>query len=579
MPLRFSTFAKFNFILIGILLPLLALNFYTNQTSNTVVRKEILKSSSSNMQLLTNQMDTMVDQLSTFALIMERDSAVRSYLNYEEVHFPYDKFLIVSNIQEKLKLNSSSMAWDNQIAVYSPSAKEAISNTGNIAYNESFLQKHLSTEWTYTSPDYRYGSSPYFLRYFVEPNLMENKAVSSYRLLTEISFPTQNIIKMLDTFKSNGSIHDPFLFKPGIAPIMNSYSEKPQIAILLRHLNESKLKESGNETVQMNGKKYIVTYQLSHSLNWYLVDFLPLNDVLAPISRSSKIFMVSLAILIGLALTLSFLIYRNVQKPILKLVSSVRSITRGDYNVQITYTPKNEFQFLINQFNTMAHQIKELIETVYESRIRLQEATLKHLQSQIDPHFLYNSLNFIQYSAKMGNEAAVISMTLNLGAYYRYATRLENPTSTLQEELELIRNYLEIHKLRMHKMNYEIDCSDNMRALEVPRLILQPLVENAIIHGLAPLSQAGWIRVNGCQEDGFYRLSVEDNGVGLALDKRAALLHRIMKASNEDNLCGLWNVAQRLLLHYGPDARIEMEEAALGGLKISLIWPIKNMEG
>lgn len=579
MPLRFSTFAKFNFILIGILLPLLALNFYTNQTSNTVVRKEILKSSSSNMQLLTNQMDTMVDQLSTFALIMERDSAVRSYLNYEEVNYPYDKFLIVSNIQEKLKLNSSSMAWDNQIAVYSPSAKEAISNTGEITYNEAFLQQHLSTEWTYTSPDYRYGSSPYFLRYFVEPNLMENKAVSSYRLLTEISFPAQNIIKMLDTFKTNGSIHEPFLFKPGIAPIMNSYSEKEQISILLKHLNESNLKASGNETVQMNGKKYIVTYQLSHSLDWYLVDFLPLNDVLAPISRSSKIFMGSLAILIGLALTLSFLIYRNVQKPILKLVSSVRSITRGDYNVHITYTPKNEFQFLINQFNTMAHQIKELIETVYESRIRLQEAKLKHLQSQIDPHFLYNSLNFIQYSAKMGNEAAVISMTLNLGAYYRYATRLENPASTLQEELELIRNYLEIHKLRMHKMNYEIECPDHMRALEVPRLIVQPLVENAIIHGLAPQSQAGWIRVTGCREDGFYRLSVEDNGVGLTLEERAALLHRIMKSNNEDNLCGLWNVAQRLLLHYGSDARIEMEEAALGGLKISLIWPITNMEG
>lgn len=579
MPLRFSTFAKFNFILIGILLPLLALNFYTNQTSNLVVRKEILKSSSSNMQLLTNQMDTMVDQLSTFALIMERDSTVRSYLNYEEVHYPYDKFLIVSNIQEKLKLNSSSMAWENQIAVYSPTAKEAISNTGSITYNESFLQKHLSTDWTYTAPDYRYGSSPYFLRYFVEPNLMENKEVSSYRLLTEISFPTQNIIKMLNTFKSNGSIHEPFLYKPGLAPIMNSYSDMSKVSILLKHLDESALTKSGNETVKINGEKYIVTYQLSSSLNWYLIDFLPINDVLAPISRSSKIFMGSLAILIGLALTLSFLIYRNVQKPILKLVSSVRSITRGDYNAQITYTSKNEFQFLINQFNTMAHQIKELIESVYESRIRLQEAKLKHLQSQIDPHFLYNSLNFIQYSAKMGNEAAVISMTLNLGAYYRYATRLENPTSTIQEELELIRNYLEIHKLRMHKMNYEIECSDNMRGLEVPRLILQPLVENAIIHGLAPLSQAGWIRVNGCQEDGYYRLSVEDNGVGLDLDERVDLLHRIMKSNNEDNLCGLWNVAQRLLLHYGLDARIEMEEAALGGLKTSLVWPITNKEG
>lgn len=575
MPLRFSTFAKFNFILIGMLLPLLALSIYSNQTSNSVVRGEILRSNNSNMQLLTNQLDTMVNQLSTFALIMERDSAVRSYLNYEDIHYPYDKYVIVSNIQEKLRLNSSSMAWENQIAVYSPTAKEAISNTGNVVYDEQFLQKKLSTSWTDTAPDYRYGNDAYFLRYFVEPSIVENAPLSSYRLLTEITFPKQNIVKMLDAFKSNGNIHEPFLYKPGSTPIMNHLSDLNLVTDLIQHLDGIPLTPSGNETIQMNGQKYIVTYQISRTLGWYLVDFLPLNDILAPISRSSQIFMGTLIFLVILGISLSFLIYKNVQIPILKLVSSVRSITRGDFNAQITYQSNNEFHFLIQQFNTMAHQIKELIETVYQSRIRLQEATLKHLQSQIDPHFLYNSLNFIQYSAKMGNETAVISMTLNLGAYYRYATRLEKPLTTIREEMNLIRNYLEIHKLRMHEMSYELELPDDMASLEVPRLILQPLVENAIIHGLSNRAHAGWIRVSGRIDEHTYRLSVEDNGIGLSSEAQETLLSQVTNAHNEDNLCGLWNVAQRLHLHFGPDARIEITDSLQGGLHITLVWTAK----
>lgn len=576
MQVRFSTFTKFNFILIGLLLPLLALSIYANQTSNHVVRGEILKSSESNMQLLTNQMDTMVNQLSTFALIMERDTAVRSYINYEDIHFPYDKFLIVSNIQEKLKLNSASMSWENQISVYSPTAKEAISNTGNVVYDEQFLEKHLSTDWSYTTPDYRYGGDAYFLRYFVEPHLNVNAPISSYRLLTEISFSNRNIVKMLDTFKTNGSIHDPFLYKPGFTPIMNSISDKASVADLLQYLDHQILTPSGNHTVKMNGQKFLVTYQVSKTLGWYLVDFLPLNEILAPISRSTQIFIGSLAILIGLGITLSFLIYKNVQIPILKLVSSVRSIARGDFHAQITYQANNEFHFLITQFNAMSLQIKELIETVYESRIRLQEATLKHLQSQIDPHFLYNSLNFIQYSAKMGNEAAVISMTLNLGAYYRYATRLEKPMTSLTEEMNLIRNYLEIHKLRMHEMTYELHLPDQMGTLEVPRLILQPLVENAIIHGLSHRSQAGWIKVSGHVNDHFYRLTVEDNGGGLSMTEQEELMARVTNSRNQEDLCGLWNVAQRLHLHYGMESRIELEDSSQGGLKISLVWPISK---
>ncbi|MBB3125402.1 two-component system sensor histidine kinase YesM [Paenibacillus rhizosphaerae] len=569
---RLSTFVKINLILVMMLLPLLVLNYLSNQTSNKVVRNEILRSSETYLALLTNQIDTTMNQMSTFVLGMNRDSAVRSYLNYEVFQEPYDKLVVVSNILEKLNLNSSSMPWTNQIAVYSPISEEAISTSGKVIYDAAFLKEHMNTNWELLPEDYRYGH-PYFIRHFIEPRYSVNRPLSSYQLITEITFPVYELVKSLDQFKNKGNVHDPFLFKPGEKAIINTSSNTAFINTMVDHLLDTKMSTSGYETIVMQNNKYIVTYQLSSALGWYLVDYVPLDEVLAPINRSSHIFVGSVIILVFLGLAVSYFIYRNVQIPIIKLLSGARAIARGDFSTQISYRARNEFYFLILQFNTMATQIKELIETVYESKIRLQEATLKQLQSQVDPHFLYNSLNFIQYSAKNHDEEAVISMTLQLGAYYRYATRLGEATTTLQEEMNLIKSYLEIHKLRMYDMDYEIVLPPSMNTVEIPRLILQPVVENAIVHGISNRSQASFIKVSAESVNEFHRITVEDNGPGLTSIEQEELLARIMHSSNDHNMCGLWNVAQRLILKFGEEAGVSMEQSSYGGLKLTLYWP------
>ncbi|WNR46149.1 sensor histidine kinase [Paenibacillus roseipurpureus] len=567
-----STFAKINVILLVMLTPLVLLNYYSNHTGNKVVRGEILRSSETNLALLTNQIDHMADQISVFALTMIRDSSVRTYRNQQELQQPYDKLHLMSTINEKLQLNGSSLLWNNQISIYFPSSKEVVSTTGGVLYDEQFIQNNFSPSWTYLPSDYRYGQ-PYFIRHLADPMYVRNQPIRDYQVITEASFTSYNLVKMLDEFKTKGNVHDPFLFKPGYKPILSNTSDTGMIAELEQHLPEWQLQNSGSETIRVGKGSFLITYKLSETLGWYMVDYVPLSEALAPMERSSRIFIGSVVILIALGLTLSYFIYRHVQAPIMLLVSSARAIARGDFTSKVTYHSKNEFYFLISQFNHMASHIKELIETVYQSRIHLQEASLKQLQSQIDPHFLYNSLNFIQYSARSGDEEAIISMALHLGDYYRAATRLEQPLTTLDEELKLIRSYLEIHKLRMHGMQYSIELESTLGQLEVPRLIVQPLVENAIVHGISKRNHPGEIRIVAEQTESGYRISVEDNGPGLSKAERAELLGRIMNSDNEHNMCGLWNVAQRLVLHYGEAASVAIEESELGGFKISLHWP------
>ncbi len=121
----------------------------------------------------------------------------------------------------------------------------------------------------------------------------------------------------------------------------------------------------------------------------------------------------------------------------------------------------------------MAEQIQELIEKVYKETLRSREATLKQLQSQINPHFLYNCLFYIKNMASLGEKEAVVAMSLNLGEYYRYTTRLENPMTTIREEMKLIQNYLEIQTMRMQRLGYEIAIPEDMMELEIPRLLIQ----------------------------------------------------------------------------------------------------------
>lgn len=555
------------------LLPLIGLNIYSYSIGNSVSRNEIEKSAQTNLALLIHQLDATTEQLSTFALTLNRDSSVRTFINSTYFQNPYDKYFIVSNLEEKLKLFSSSMNWNNAFTVYAPRLKEKVSNSGSGPFEAGTIDSRLESDWTLHPADSNYGNDSYFLRHFSEPSISPGNPVASYHVITEVSFASSNLVKMLDQFKNGDNINDPLLYRTGFQPITNASPDQTLTNILLSEIHNRNLEASGSMSLQMKGNKYLVNYERSDTLGWYLIDYVPLDEILAPIKKSSQIFFASVGILVLIGFSLSFMIYKNVQAPILKLVNAVRSMMRGDYSTQIRYRPNNEFHFLIQQFNAMAKQIKALIEQEYASKIRLQEATLKQLQSQIDPHFLYNSLNFIRNSVKMGDEDAAVSMSLNLGAYYRNATRLEKPNTPLSEEIALIRNYLEIHKLRKHGMSYETDMPERMERLEIPRLLIQPVVENAIVHGIDHFTKPGLIRIRGEEGEDQFRICIEDNGPGMPKQQIEALNRKISRANNDEQLCGLWNVAQRLKLQHGGHAGVLCEHSELGGLKVTLHWP------
>jgi two-component system sensor histidine kinase YesM len=218
---------------------------------------------------------------------------------------------------------------------------------------------------------------------------------------------------------------------------------------------------------------------------------------------------------------------------------------------------------------------------VYEEQIRSREAMLKQLQSQINPHFLYNCLFYIKNMARLGDEESVVAMALNLGEYFRYTTRMNKETALFQEELDVVVNYLEIQNLRMKRIAYHIEVPEPIRILVIPRLMLQPIVENAVVHGIEPIDGKGEIRIHGAVQEGEYRVVVEDNGVGLDDEQLAQLQRRLELPEEEVSASyGLWNVNQRLKLMFAPGSGLLLSRSPLGGLAVTVILKlVKEEEG
>jgi two-component system sensor histidine kinase YesM len=388
-------------------------------------------------------------------------------------------------------------------------------------------------------------------------------------LIVEVSLSEEKIKNMLNEFKSSGR-GDPFLYSDNDGFIGNQSANKTLILEVIRSIQERAPHSTPTFTLNMGGKGYLVNMIQSKTIGWYLIDYVSLQDVLAPINKSRNLFHAGLAILLIMGFITSYGLYRQVQRPIRSLISAVKRLKAGDYSFRLKTLPKNEFAFLFIQFNEMVVTIQELMEKVVVEKLHTREAVLKQLQSQIDPHFLYNCLGFIANMTKLHNEEAVLAMAYNLSDYYRYTTRLEKKVTTLREEIKLVTHYLEIQNLRMNRIRYEIRIPDEMLDMQVPLLILQPIVENSIIHGIQKKIGAGTVRITGKYEEHNTVIIVDDDGPGMDEGQLQRLRQKIREALDDEVGCGMWNVHKRLTYFCSEGAGLAFEPSPLGGLKTVL---------
>lgn len=573
MP-KFNLFRKMLTILLVMLIPIIVLYLYSNKTSSEVLREELKNSSRDQLNFFQQQIDTMIHSISQWPnlLIYDPDiSTLKDIRQPEGDYLDLETIELIKRIQKKLSIQENSVNWASQLTIYSPMLERVITSSKVYRLEREQLAKLSASGWQMSSfnvlPDKR---EHLFSLVTVSPFSSSANPEQS-NLVLEVQFSSKNIEQLLDAFRGEGQSNPFYYVKPGEI-VYHSTADVELAGRLIEHISLNELEKSGYETVQLDGESYLVNMERSTTTGWVLIDYLPISEMMLPIKKSNLLFYASVITLLIMAIVVVYLLYAQVQVPIKQLVTSFQRLKNEDYTVRLKPKGNTEFTFLFNRFNSMVTQIQELFQRSYLEQIHIREAKLKQLQSQINPHFFYNCFSFISSMAKLQNYSAIIAMSQNLSHYYRYTTRQEKELVSLQEEMKFIQHYLDISVMRMKRLTYQIELPDDMLRDMIPPLSIQPLVENAVLHGIERSSTAGFISIIAVKDGNKRSVTVEDDGKGMSEGELVALSKRLNYPMQEDMGCGLWNVHQRLTLRYGGGAGIVLERSKLGGLSVSISW-------
>ena len=262
---------------------------------------------------------------------------------------------------------------------------------------------------------------------------------------------------------------------------------------------------------------------------------------------------IAFALILMLCLFLSYYIPLSITRPIRRLTQVTDQVAKGDLTVRSDVTGGLEARVLSDSMNTMIDKIIELLEQVKTEQVRLRKAEFELLQSQINPHFLYNTLDAIVWLAEAGEQKKVVSMVGSLSDFFRISLNQGQDILDVREELQHVRSYLEIQQMRYQDiLQYEICVPEELYSSRIPKITLQPLVENALYHGIKNKRGKGMIRIDGEMEDSDCILRITDNGRGMTPERLGQVREGIRNRNAcETEIYGLYNVNERIRLNFG----------------------------
>lgn len=569
MKRRKPIFVKMTGIILIVFIPVVMLYSYFSTTSLNVIDKQTRAYKESQLLFLKSQIESNVERLSLSSNVLARDSSILD-LHISILREDYYQMIEYQNmVKEKLHLQSLSSHWSNELSVYLPETKSRISTNLSSVYDPDVLERTENGVWKFQPGDAT--GSPYYQLFIWDPYMSKDDP-NLVNAVFEVQFSLENVREMLRHYNLDNP-GDSFLLTSSGYAFSDTSNMDASFQLLGEQLLHEELGEVGNRVMEIDGKHSYLSYAYLPNLDAWLIDYVPLDVFHAPVIQSRNLFYLSMLVLIVMGLAASYLLYLNVQRPLSALIRGLKQFEIGDYNFRIKQKFHNEFDYMMHRFNDMAHEIQNLIQNVYEEKDRARLATLKQLQSQINPHFLYNCLSFIAACAKAGQTDTIKEMCYHLGGYYRYTTRVENQKATVEEEIRLVRHYLQIYTYRLERIDFNIDIPEPMMTLPIMRLMVQPVVENAILHGVEPKPGSGIVVVSGRQEAGWNIIQVDDSGVGMTDEEIKHYMLRLELPLNDQGGFGIWNVHQRLKHHFGPGAGVTISRShMLPGLCVTLRW-------
>lgn len=558
--IRRMNMKRFIYFFVFFLLLTLSLFFIMNQLSSKTLEESLIGASKKQLEYTKSILDGIIYEANMYGVQFAADDDVRFYQNQVLELSNYDSQMKKNEIVERLEKPLLSSRSIDTIGIYWKAEGTFLSTNRDLQAKLPFTQVEHKGWQTINNSLYYFAVYPYIQK----PGHPEPvQYVVGVRLNTDY---LKGLLKKAVNDESSNAF---FLVNGKLL-----WSEQEVDQGILEEVSSVLLPDPA-ETLKYdyhNSKDdYYILSRYIEPLDTYLIAYTRTNDILQPLDRSRRVFFGSILVVLALGLFVIFTFYRNYYRNIRLLDKKFLQVEQGNYSTRITENPANEFYSLFRSFNHMVTEIRDLFASLRTETELRRSAEMKQLQAQINPHFLYNSLFFIMSMARSSPDA-VIKMSKHLAEYYRYLTKLERQDVTLGSELKLAEHFLAIMALSK-RIEYKINLPPELAPLPIMPLIIQPVVENAIQHGIESQQGAHQVAIDVRQTECAIAIQICDDGKGLAPAEIRSLESRIACTDPPEGTggVGLWNVSRRLKNTYGESSGLYFSTNAWGGLSVLIL--------
>ncbi|EGT3616542.1 sensor histidine kinase [Clostridium perfringens] len=329
---------------------------------------------------------------------------------------------------------------------------------------------------------------------------------------------------------------------------------------------ENKDSKNTVRKILINEENYVATYRKLKGFNWYIASITPYDFINSDIQSLRKEMIIISVLFILVILIFSYFLYSSIKVPLYKLLNKMKRVSKGDLTVEVDDFYKDEIGVISDNFDSMLRRVNELIKKTKLQEIEKRDLEIRMLQAQINPHFLFNTLNSLKWTALMNQDYTVSEGLSSLAELLRNTIIDKNELVTIKEELDNIKNYVVIQKIRYgNSFDVEYEVDENLLDNKVIKFILQPIVENSIIHGIDENKENQKIIIKVTEEDGEILISIKDNGKGFNSKEKV----------KDNKLSGIgWNnVDERIKLTFGVGYGTTINSEVNKGTVVRIIIP------
>lgn len=542
------------------------------QYAFNIYNKEIYMQSAQALQVSTNSVEAELQKMERLSYQIATDTYVQTYLEeLKNSETNYDNYTIGASLRERLIDIGALNKYVDSVQVYDVNDKEYASGLliKNLSKDRLNIMKELALEkqggvnWLPPSEEGSALTATRDIRRFSDFSFDRLGTVG-------IRVNIQEIVEVLtnNLEEQNTSF---FIFDQEENRIFSNQSEVNNI-----YPSDYDLDKQGYQIIKHEGEQYFLTYLEANRLDWTYMILTPYSNLFTVITQARTAVFLTYLLLFFLMIYLGSKFTGTIINPIESLNQKMKKVQTGDLDYSETEEEinfsKDEAGQMHENFKKMMEQINYLIAENYKKQLLIKESEYQTLQAQVNPHFLYNTLESINWSAKMAGEKRISQMAESLGFVLRASININGPLVSLSEEMDIVDHYIIIQSYRFEeRLDYRKDIPDKYLKAEIPKSIIQPLIENSIRYGLQEMVGVCTIMVIVIEDEDALMISVKDNGPGM--DEN--YIDKINQGDYQPKGTGigLRNIDERIKILFGENYGIYIESEKGEGTTVTVKLP------